>query len=183
MLKRNEAANVLKVSAHPIGQRNLRMLNIRQANLSDVRVLRSLIQEMADYECLPFLITEQTLASDGFGAQAKFRVLIADFNGEPAGYAFFFDSYSTFQGRGLFLEDLFVRPQFRKNKIGRALLSHVAAIAQEESCFGVMFHVLHWNQAAIQFYKKMNATFLDDWKTVCLKGDALQLVANAAPDI
>jgi len=159
------------------------MLNIRQANLSDVPVLRSLIQEMADYECLPFLITEQTLASDGFGAQAKFRVLIADFNGEPAGYAFFFDSYSTFQGRGLFLEDLFVRPQFRKNKIGRALLSHVAAIAQEESCFGVMFHVLHWNQAAIQFYKKMNATFLDDWKTVCLKGDALQLVANAAPDI
>jgi GNAT superfamily N-acetyltransferase len=159
------------------------MLNIRQASLNDVPMLRSLIQEMADYERLPLLITEQTLASDGFGARAKFRVLIADFDGEPAGYALFFDSYSTFQGRGLFLEDLFVRPQFRKNKIGKALLSRVAAIALQESCFGVMFHVLHWNQTAIKFYKKMNATFLDDWKTVCLKGNPLQLVANAAPDI
>jgi GNAT superfamily N-acetyltransferase len=106
-------------------------------------------------------------------------VLIAEFDGEPAGYAFFFDSYSTFQGRGLFFEDLFVRPQFRKNKIGRALLSRVAAIAQQESCFGVMLHVLGWNKTAIQFYKKMDATFLDDWKTVCLKGNALRLVAKS----
>lgn len=158
------------------------MLNIRQAILNDVPMLRSLIQEMADYERLPVLITEQTLATDGFGAHAKFRVLIADFDGEPAGYALFFDSYSTFQGRGLFLEDLFVRPQFRKNKIGKALLSRVAAIALQESCFGVMFHVLHWNQTAIQFYKKMDATFLDDWKTVCLKGNPLQLVANPTPE-
>jgi GNAT superfamily N-acetyltransferase len=158
------------------------MLNIRLASLIDVPLLRSLIQEMADYERLPLLITEEILARDGFGARAKFRVLLADFDGEPAGYAFFFDSYSTFQGRGLFLEDLFVRPQFRKNKIGRALLSRVAAIAQQESCFAVMFHVLHWNQTAIEFYKKMNATFLDDWKTVCLMGDALRLVANGEMD-
>lgn len=89
---------------------------------------------MAEYEHLPLLITDQILANDGFGPQTRFRVLIAEFDGEPAGYAFFFDSYSTFQGRGLFLEDLFVRPQFRKNKIGRALLSRVAAIAQQESC-------------------------------------------------
>ncbi len=159
------------------------MLNIRQANLNDVSLLHSLIQEMADYERLPLLITEETLASDGFGAHGKFRVLLAVCDGEPAGYAFFFDSYSTFQGRGLFLEDLFVRSKFRKNKIGRALLSRVAVIAQQENCFGVMLHVLQWNETAIQFYKKMNATFLDDWKTVCLKGNALQLVANAASDI
>jgi GNAT superfamily N-acetyltransferase len=159
------------------------VLSIRHANLNDVPVLRALIQEMADYERLPLLITEQTLASDGFGSQAKFRALIADFDGEPAGYAFFFDSYSTFQGRGLFLEDLFVRPQFRKNKVGRALLSRVAAIAQQEGCFGVMLHVLDWNEMAIQFYKKIDATFLDDWKTVCLKGNALRLIANAVPDI
>src|SRR5450432_1190890 len=159
------------------------MLNIRQAILNDVPVLHSLIQEMADYERLPLSITEQTLASDGFGSQAKIRALIADLDGEPAGYAFFFGSYSTFQGRGLFLEDLFVRPQFRKNKIGRALLSRVAGIAHQEDCFGVMLHVLDWNEMAIQFYKKMDATFLDDWKTVCLKGDALRLVADAATDI
>ena len=97
------------------------MLTIRQANLNDVPVLHSLIQEMAEYEHLPFLMTEQILTSDGFGAQARFRVLIAEFDHQPAVYAFFFDSYSTFQGRSLFLEDLFVRPQFRKNKVGGAL--------------------------------------------------------------
>jgi GNAT superfamily N-acetyltransferase len=160
------------------------MLSIRTANLNDVPLLHFLIKEMADYERLSLLISEQTLATDGFGAHAKFRALIADFDGEPAGYAFFFDSYSTFQGRGLFLEDLFVRPQFRKNKVGLALLSRVAAIAEEERCFGVMLHVLDWNEIAIRFYKRLDATFLDDWKIVCLKGTALrQLVAIAEPDI
>jgi GNAT superfamily N-acetyltransferase len=155
------------------------MLNIHQADRKDVANLFSLIQEMAEYEHLPCLVTEQILANDGFGVRPKFRVLVAEFDGEPAGYAFFFDSYSTFQGRGLFLEDLFVRPQYRKNRIGQALLSRVAAIAEEESCFGVMFHVLNWNETAIGFYRKMNATFLDDRKTVCLKDDALRLVAES----
>src|SRR5450432_1410363 len=72
---------------------------------------------------------------------------------------------------------------FRKNKVGRALLSRVAAIAQQEDRFGVMLHVLDWNEMAIQFYKKMDATFLDNWKTVCLKGDVLRLVAHPGPDI
>lgn len=154
------------------------MLNIRQANLSDIPKLHSLIQEMAQYEHLPFLMTEQTLASDGFGAHPRFRALIAEFDDALAGYAFFLDSYSTFQGRSLFLEDLFVRPQVRKHKIGRALLSRVAEIALRESCFGVMLHVLDWNEPAIQFYRKMNSTFLNDWRTVCLKGSALHLMAN-----
>jgi GNAT superfamily N-acetyltransferase len=151
------------------------MLNIRQATAEDVPTLHSLIQEMAEYEHLPLLITEQILTNDGFGVQAKFRVLIAEFGGSPAGYAFFFDSYSTFQ-------DLFVRPEFRKNKIGRALFSRVAAIAIQENCFGIMLHVLDWNEMAIQFYKKMDATFLDNWKTVCVKGSALRIVAGAEDD-
>jgi len=159
------------------------VLTIRQARPNDVPALRSLIQEMADYERLPLLMTEQTLERDGFNSPPRFRALLADWNGEPAGYAVFFDCYSTFQGRGLFLEDLFVRPQFRKNKVGRALLSHVARIAQQEDCFGIMLHVLNWNEMAIQFYKKTDATFLDDWKTVCLKGDALQNLATAVPDL
>jgi len=78
------------------------MLTIRQASLEDVPTLRSLIQEMAEFEKLPLSITEQILANDGFGSQTRFRVLIAEYDDEPAGYAFFFDSYSTFQGRGLF---------------------------------------------------------------------------------
>jgi GNAT superfamily N-acetyltransferase len=138
---------------------------------------------MAEYERLPLLIAEQTMARDGFTTPPKFRALIADWNGEPAGYAVFFDCYSTFQGCGLFLEDLFVRPQFRKNKVGRALLSQVAKIAQQEDCFGIMLHVLNWNEMAIQFYKKLDATFLDDWKTVCIKGDALQNLTKAAPGL
>jgi GNAT superfamily N-acetyltransferase len=159
------------------------MLNIRQAVLNDVPVLGSLIKEMAEYERLPLSTTEQTLARDGFGAQARFRALIAEFDGEPAGYALFFDSYSTFQGRGLFLEDLFVRPQFRKNQVGWGLLSRIAATARHEGCFGIMLHVLDWNEIAIQFYQRVDATFLNDWKTVCLTGTALQAVAHAASDI
>lgn len=154
------------------------MLTIRQANSKDVPTLLSLIREMAEYEKLPLLITEQTLTGDGFGSQTRFRVLIAEYDGDPAGYAFFFDSYSTFQGRGLFLEDLFVRPKYRKNKIGRALISRVAAIAEQDNCFGIMLHVLDWNEMAIQFYREIKATFLDDWKTVCLKGDAMREIAK-----
>jgi GNAT superfamily N-acetyltransferase len=159
------------------------MLTIRQANLKDVPTLLSLIREMAEYEKLPLLITEQTLATDGFGSHTRFRVLIAEYDGEPAGYAFFFDSYSTFQGRGLFLEDLFVRPKYRKNKIGRALISRVATIAQQENCFGIMLHVLDWNEMAIQFYRKINATFFDDWRTVRLKGGAMREVAESGEEM
>jgi GNAT superfamily N-acetyltransferase len=155
------------------------MLNIRTAVLKDVPTLLALIQEMAEYERLPCLMTEQLLVNDGFGRRPRFRVVMAEFDGEPAGYALFFDSYSTFQGRGLFLEDLYVRPRFRKKKVGHALLSRVAAIAEDESCFGIIFHVLDWNETAIEFYKKMNATFLDDWKTICLKDKALRLVAHS----
>ena len=159
-----------------------RMLTIRPANLRDVPILRSLIQEMADYEKLPLLMSEQSLANDGFGSQPRFRALIAEYDNEPAGYAFFFDSYSTFQGRGLFLEDLFVRPKYRKNKVGRALISRVATIAQQENCFGIMLHVLDWNEMAIRFYRNINATFLDNWKTVCLKGSAMREVAESGAD-
>lgn len=159
-----------------------RMLTIRLASPKDVPILRSLIQEMAEYEKLPLLITEQTLADDGFGSQPRFRVLIAEYDDESAGYALFFDSYSTFQGRGLFLEDLFVRTKYRKNKIGRALISRVATIAQQENCFGIMLHVLDWNESAIQFYRKIDAAFLDDWRTVCLKGPSMQALAELGRD-
>ena len=96
------------------------MLLIRAAVRTDVHLLKTLIHEMGEYERLPVLITEETLAHDGFGPRQEFRVLIADWDSEPAGYAFFFNCYFTFRGRGLFLEDLFVRPQFRGKKVGRA---------------------------------------------------------------
>ena len=153
------------------------MLEIRPAVRNDVDLLRTLIHEMGEYERLPVSITSETLARDGFGPRPEFRVFIADLDNQPAGYAFFFNCYSTFRGRGLFLEDLFVRPQFRGKKVGDALLSHVAAVACDETCFGIMLNVLGWNQSAIEFFQKHGATLLGDWRTACFDGDAMQVLA------
>jgi GNAT superfamily N-acetyltransferase len=153
------------------------MLSIRFANRDDITLLKTLIDEMAEYEHLPISITEDALARDGFGIQPRFRALVAEWDGQPAGYAFFFNCYSTFRGRGLFLEDIFVRSQFRAKKVGDTLLSKVAAVAHEEGCFGIMLNVLAWNQPAIKFFRKHQATFLDDWKTACLDGEALRALA------
>src|SRR5215467_12549997 len=108
------------------------MLNIRPATKGDSYLLKTLIHELAEYEHLAHetIITEEDVLRDGFGSQPKFRALIAEWNGQPAAYALFFEFYSTFQGRaGLFLEDIFVRPQFRKNGIGTELLARVAKVA------------------------------------------------------
>lgn len=156
------------------------MLSIRAAVAEDVAVLKSLIHEFAAYERLEAFITEEQLLGDGFGAHRIFRILIAEWSQQPAGYALFFDYYSSFRGRGMFLEDLFVRAQFRGKGVGKALLAQVAAMAEKNHCFGVMFNVLDWNRPAIEFYQELGATFLDDWKTVCLKGSALQAVAKEA---
>jgi GNAT superfamily N-acetyltransferase len=92
----------------------------------------------------------------------------------------FFGFYSTWEGRpGLFLEDLFVRAPFRSRGIGSALLRSVAATARREHCYGVRWEVLDWNQPAIEFYKKLGATFLDQWKSVLLTGAALERAARA----
>ena len=150
------------------------MLSIRAANVNDVSELKVLIDEMGEYERMPVVVTQEKLACDGFGPQPAFRVLIAEWDGQPAGYAFFFHCYSTFRGRGLFLEDLFVRAQFRGKKIGGALLSQVAAVARAENCYGIMLNVLEWNHAAVEFFRQHNAKFLDDWRTACLDGEVLQ---------
>jgi GNAT superfamily N-acetyltransferase len=154
------------------------MLSIRPANLNDVSELKALIHEMGDYERMPVVVTEENLARDGFGPRPEFRVLIAEWDRQTAGYAFFFDCYSTFRGRGLFLEDLFVRAQFRGQKVGDALLSRVAAVARAENRFGIMLNVLGWNRPAVEFFRKHHAMFLDDWKTASLDGEALQALSE-----
>ena len=155
------------------------MLSIRPANAGDVSTLNALIRELAEFERLPVSVTDAALLRDGFGERAKFRALIAEWDGQVAGYAFFFDYYSTFEGRpGIFLEDIYVREPFRGKKIGNALLGRIAAIAQDENCFGVRWQVLDWNTPAIEFYRKIGAEFLDEWKTVSLQGDALERLAG-----
>jgi GNAT superfamily N-acetyltransferase len=155
------------------------MLNVRPASKNDAPLLRNLIHELADFERLAHetIITEEDVVRDGFGPTPKFRALIAEWDGQPAGYALFFEFYSSFQGRaGLFLEDIFVRPQYRKHGIGSELLAHVARIAWQEDYFCLRWEVLDWNSTAIEFYRKLGAEFLDEWKAVCLIGDALQAV-------
>jgi GNAT superfamily N-acetyltransferase len=154
------------------------MLSIRPANAGDVPLLVTLIHEFAAFERLPVTVTDASLLRDGFGQRPRFRVLMAEWDGQPAGYAFFFDYYSTFEGRaGLFLEDVYVRELYRGKKIGNALMARVAAIAREENCFGVRWQVLDWNTPAIDFYRKLGAEFLDEWKTVSLQGDAFDRLA------
>jgi GNAT superfamily N-acetyltransferase len=160
------------------------MLAIRPATADDALLLKTLIHELAKYEHLDHetIITEEDVLRDGFGAPAKFRALIAEWDGQPAGYALFFEFYSTFQGRaGLFLEDIFVRPELRKKGIGKELLARVATVAWDEDYFCLRWEVLDWNKPAIDFYKNLGATFLDEWKAVCLIGDALQTATSKAP--
>jgi GNAT superfamily N-acetyltransferase len=160
------------------------MLLIRPAIEKDAPLLRELIHEFAKFERFQAVVTETDLIRDGFGATPKFRVLLAEWDGKAAGYAFFFGYYSTFEGRpGIFLEDIYVRDQFRGKGIGKALLAQVAGIASHENCFGLRWEVLDWNTPAIDFYKKLGATFLDAWKNVVLKGEAFEkLVSEQNPN-
>ena len=159
------------------------MLTIRAAAIDDASLLATMIRELAEYERLAHetSVTAESLARDGFGPKPKFRALIAEFDGEAAGYAVFFEFYSTFQGRaGLFLDDIFVRPQWRKQGVGHALLAHVARITWDEGYFCLRWEVLDWNKPAIDFYNRLGAVFMDEWKNVMLIGDALESAANSA---
>ena len=158
------------------------MHSIRAATVEDVAPLKMLIRELAEYEHKldKVSITESDLVRDGFGPRPKFRTLIAEWNGETAGYALFFDFYSSWRGRQLFLEDLFVRPQFRGRKIGKRLLAAVARIAERDGCHGMRWEVLDWNHSAVEFYKSLGADFLDDWRLVLLKEEDLRRLAESA---
>jgi GNAT superfamily N-acetyltransferase len=159
------------------------MLNIRPATSDDAYLLKSLIHELAEYARLQAetIVTEEDVLRDGFGERPKFRALIAEWDGHVAGYALFFEFYSSFQGRaGLFLEDIFVRPPLRKKGVGTELLAAVAKIAWDEEYFCLRWEVLNWNKPAIEFYQKLGAEFLDEWRSVCLIGDAMLAVTEKA---
>ena len=159
------------------------MLNIRPATPSDIPEILKLIHELAEYEKLTHLvaITEEDLRRDGFSDQPCFHVLMAEWDGQPAGYALYFYNYSTFRGRrGIFLEDLFVRPQFRKKGIGKALLVYLAKVAVKEECARFEWQVLDWNTPSIEFYKSLGAVVMKEWLTMRVTGEALEKLATQA---
>jgi GNAT superfamily N-acetyltransferase len=160
------------------------MLQIRPAVVDDASLLRTMIRELADFERqLEFVtISEEDLVRDGFGENPRFRALIAEWDGQPAGYAVFFGYYSTWEGRGLYLEDLFVREAFRGRGIGKAFLAAVAKIAVEDGCRGMHWEVLRWNENAIALYKALGAELLDEWSRVHLPKDALMRLAEKHSD-
>lgn len=158
------------------------MISIRRATAEDADLLRKMIRELADFEreLASVSITEADLVRDGFGADPKFRAVIAEWDRQAAGYAFFFSFYSTWHGPQLFLEDLFVRPQFRGKGIGKTLLRYVANVAKNENCRAMRWEVLSWNHSAIELYKSFGATFLDDWRLVLLPSEGVQRLAEKA---
>ena len=149
----------------------------------DVPLIRALILELAEYErALPgeAPVTEKDLEKTLFGKRPAAEVLIAYLGKEPAGFALFFHNYSTWLGkRGIYLEDLFVRPSARKHGVGFALLQALARVALERDCGRLDWSVLTWNELAISFYKRIGAKHMDDWTTFRLTGDALAHVAGA----
>jgi len=161
---------------------SLPMLHIRSATVHDAPLVWTMIRELADYEHeLEFVtIREEDLVRDGFGESPRFRALIAEWDGHPAGYALFWEYYSTWAGRGMFLEDLFVREAFRRHGVGTALLATVARVAVDEHCYGIHWEVLDWNEKAIELYKNLGATFRDQWRPVLLTDDALRRLAEKA---
>jgi GNAT superfamily N-acetyltransferase len=146
-------------------------------------LIRTLILELAEYErALPgeAPVTEKDLGDTLFGDRPAAEVLIAYLGDEPAGFALFFHNYSTWLGkRGIYLEDLFVRPPARSHGVGFALLRRLARIAVERDCGRVDWSVLTWNELAISFYKRIGARHMDGWTTFRLTGDALARIAGA----
>jgi len=157
------------------------MLSTRPATIADVPLLRKLIQELAEYEreSGAVLITEDELRRDGFGPDPKFRAIIAEQDGQPVGFAVFFTSYSTWTGSGLFLEDLFVRENFRGHGVGKALLGRLAEIARKEGHHAIRLDVLDWNESAIKFYKSLGAEYLQQWRNVVFGETALGHLAGS----
>jgi hypothetical protein len=153
---------------------------IRFATREDVPVIVALIRELAVYERLEHLATAtpERLEAELFGERPSCECLIGDLDGEPAAFALFFHNFSTFLCRkGLYLEDLFVRPSARGTGMGKALLQRLAQIAVERECGRFEWSVLDWNVDAQAFYQRMGATMLPDWRICRVTGEALQALA------
>jgi GNAT superfamily N-acetyltransferase len=156
------------------------MIAIRSATPTDLPLIATLIRALAEYEKLAHEVRfdEATLGEMLFGARPYAEVLIGEVDGEAAGFALFFHNFSTFEGRpGLYLEDLFVRPEARGRGLGKALLAELARLAVERGCARLEWWVLDWNEPSIGFYKSLGARPMDDWTVMRVDGEALGALA------
>ena len=161
-----------------------RNFTIRSATIADVPIILELIRALATYERAPNEVTatKEQLVDVLFGEKPAAEVLLAFEAGAPVGFAVYFYNFSTWLGRpGLYLEDLFVRPEDRGKGYGRALLVHLAKIAHDRGCGRMEWAVLDWNQPAIDFYRKLGARPLDDWTVFRLTRDGIARLADAGP--
>jgi GNAT superfamily N-acetyltransferase len=157
---------------------------IESASESDVPVILQMIRGLAEYEKLEgeMVATEAGLRKGLFGSPCFGEVIIAYVAREPVGFALYFHNFSTFRGApGLYLEDLFVKPEWRGRGFGKRLLAHVAGVAVARGCARMEWAVLDWNEPAIGFYRRVGARPLDDWTVFRLTGDALRAL-SLVPD-
>ncbi len=158
-------------------------VRIRAATPADVALILQFIRELAEYEKLAHQVvaTEADIRESLFGARPAAECLIAESRGKPAGFALFFHNFSTFLGKpGLYLEDLYVKPELRGQGVGRKLLAHLAQLTLTRGCGRFEWAVLDWNAPAIRFYGSIGARMLDDWRINRLTGEALEKLAAEA---
>lgn len=155
-------------------------LVIRQAERKDCAIILSFIQALAEYEnMLDDVVADEALLEEWIFDKQKAEVIFAVADGKEVGFALYFHNFSTFLGRaGIYLEDLFVLPEYRGNGYGKALLQRLAAIAVERGCGRLEWSCLDWNQPSIDFYLSLGAVRMEDWTTYRMTGETLQKFAE-----
>mgnify|MGYP000314279690 CR=1 FL=1 len=159
----------------------MQKLKIRRASIEDIHTILSLIKELASYEKLldEVTATEKLLKENLFGKNKYAEVLIAEYEGKPVGEALYFHNFSTFVGKpGIYLEDIFVKPEMRGKGIGKALFSELIKIAKDRNCGRVEWVVLNWNKHAVEFYKSLDAVSIDEWTVYRLTEEKINNLSN-----
>lgn len=159
----------------------MKNFSIRTATVDEVPLVLRFINDLAAYEKLPHEVTatEELLRRNLFSERKTAEVLLAREDGKDVGFAVFFHNFSTFLGRpGIYLEDVFIKPEFRGRGYGKALTIHIARLAMERDCGRVEFSVLDWNAPALEFYRSIGAVAMDGWTTQRISGDAIAGLAQ-----
>ena len=162
------------------------MLILRPMTPQDAPLVVSYIKELAEYERDPdaAVVTVDDILHFAFSDHPLIHVVMAEWEGKPAGFALWFYNFSTWEGKaGIYLEDLFIRPEYRRNGIGKALLIHLARVAVQNNCTRFVWQVLDWNEPSINFYRQMGAKTMDAWLTCRVEKESLVELANQQSEL